>query len=1301
MAFKSEKDKLLKVLRSEITTPELKTGHGNFSLFGIGSNGEDSPIVTSDSDEEVVVHTHESMLASLAKQLEIQKEVTEICERDLAYRTEIIELLSARIIQLEAESETWKEQRKSFAALREKMVYLEQLYGGDGARELEQATHIDGPVIPEDQTLVEITYLETLKSQVDKSRVDMQNWTIRISELESQLEEVREESSASRVAYVRLDEEKRECDRNYESRISSLQAELDTLREAGAKASARIEELSGALERADEHMDALTVELKSAEATRDASLAAASAEAADFATLKGRIAEFEAQHAIWEQQRAEYMTSLGSSSKRLADSEAAFSTASSRIKELEVELDASKAEISSLLQAHKEASERFEEIRAGLETKLMTSVETSQSEIATLQAALHQAEMAKADADQELSKLQAAVSSHEEEVAGYTTLIQELRDSSDGLNQRVGELQAELEQAKQTLVELEATNASSEAAAEEKYTRLHAEEAAAKASAEAQVRELETQIIYIKEQCSHHTSELEQAKLQLEELGAAQGKAAEAAQRITELEDLLSSRESRVNELEAELGDIKERVQDYERRQQEATDALEVAKKEYAASLAEYDGRLSDMTLGASTNASRHAALENEVSSLTAKVAALEGDLEASKLSEEQLKKDLEEHIEALGRDDVQKLNEAESRVASLSQSLAMAEEENQTYQSRIVELEQSVATTESEVTKRFELQLQDAETKITNLQLAFEHKSSAHAEAQEKCSKLESNLEEKTAAQIALEQQLSELQKQFDDKMRSLEQQLGLKVLSVTELEEIIETLKTEKAAVEKRARLDVEELRSQMAAISEQSESTELQTALDKAKADIVQRDKEIAMLKKEAKEEGRRSSIDESSLQDLYAEHERQISQMEQDYDDLRIERDEIIAERDAIEAEKDAHQARCHDLEHRIKELESKHGYSMTSPVEMTDQERATLVELQIKLRETEQKLQKTERALVRRSNSAESNVSERSRDSLIIVETVDEKGNSEVREVRNIGSDAGSDTASDVTADRSTLAASYSLASTTSSVAELEAANARAEQAEREVRRLSLLLQSHQPSSSSVKSQGSSSSQQSQQSPHVDEHGSLFRRLSRHDSKSSHSSHSSMSIAAALSGASRMVGSIGHGDAPGIFPERIRRVSSHSSHHDDEHHEKHHHDISNPFLLFAGRDRKDSTKSRRSVSVSSLPPSVASPTTPDTPQGSRLRESMRGAESPISPTKSMAAIERERKAREKAERLEKERQEKAAKIEAAKAEKAAKREAERLERERKEKERRERLKADPNGLARLTAMRQGAGTYYST
>lgn len=238
-----------------------------------------------------------------------------------------------------------------------------------------------------------------------------------------------------------------------------------------------------------------------------------------------------------------------------------------------------------------------------------------------------------------------------------------------------------------------------------------------------------------------------------------------------------------------------------------------------------------------------------------------------------------------------------------------------------------------------------------------------------------------------------------------------------------------------------------------------------MEKAKAEISQRELRIEALEKEAREQGGgKSSVDETHLQDLYAEHERQITQMEQDYDDLRIERDEIIAERDNAIDQAHAHEARIHELEEHVHELEtndhrpSSSFSALTSPVDTSDPQ-AAILELQARLRESEERRHQTEQALFRHTFSADSEVdmSDQSRDSIIVVESVDEHGKSEVREVRKIGSDAGSDTASDGTADHSTMAASISMSSTTISVAEKEAKKARAEQAAREARRQSFPL----------------------------------------------------------------------------------------------------------------------------------------------------------------------------------------------------------------------------------------------------
>lgn len=218
----------------------------------------------------------------------------------------------------------------------------------------------------------------------------------------------------------------------------------------------------------------------------------------------------------------------------------------------------------------------------------------------------------------------------------------------------------------------------------------------------------------------------------------------------------------------------------------------------------------------------------------------------------------------------------------------------------------------------------------------------------------------------------------------------------------------------------------------------------------------------MEKEAKEQGSKPSVDESHLQDLYAEHERQISQMEQDYDELRIERDEIVAERDNAIDQAHAHEARIHELEEKVHELEIHEHSSFTSlvssPIDTSDPHTA-VADLQARLLESEEKRQRAERALLSRSYSADSeaDASEHSRDSIIVVDSVDEHGNSELREVHKISSDAGSETASEGTADHSTMAASISMASTTTSQAEAEAEKARADQEAHESRRKSFPL----------------------------------------------------------------------------------------------------------------------------------------------------------------------------------------------------------------------------------------------------
>ncbi|KAG8832981.1 hypothetical protein FRB91_003700, partial [Serendipita sp. 411] len=304
MDFKIDKERLLRVLRGNITRVELKTGHGDSHLLEDACEGASSSPITSDSDSDVVVYTHEDMVSSLTKQLEIQRQITDICERDLQYRTEIIELLSARVFELESESVSWREQQKSFNALKEKMTYLEQLYGGDGARELEFADHhTEEPTVPDGQTLVEITYFESLKNQLERYRLDLESWRIRISTLEISLAEEKQICMASKAEYETLNREYRQSQIASSQQISILQTKFEELTDLELKASAKNEELTKSLGQANEEINRLTVDLNVAEEMRKAALMSVTAEANEYASLRGRLAELESQASITEKEK--------------------------------------------------------------------------------------------------------------------------------------------------------------------------------------------------------------------------------------------------------------------------------------------------------------------------------------------------------------------------------------------------------------------------------------------------------------------------------------------------------------------------------------------------------------------------------------------------------------------------------------------------------------------------------------------------------------------------------------------------------------------------------------------------------------------------------------------------------------------------------------------------------------------------------------------------------------------------------------------------------------------------------------
>lgn len=181
----------------------------------------------------------QDLVASLSKQLQIQREITDICERDLQYRTEIIELLTARIVQLESETVSWKSREKELFELKEKMQFMEQLYGGEGARELEFGASEQPTVVPEGHIIVEITYLEDLKSQIESSKTDMESWRIRVEKLELSLVEEQGKSAASREELSKIRSKHQDVLKASEREMGALKLKVEELLAAQSQAAAR------------------------------------------------------------------------------------------------------------------------------------------------------------------------------------------------------------------------------------------------------------------------------------------------------------------------------------------------------------------------------------------------------------------------------------------------------------------------------------------------------------------------------------------------------------------------------------------------------------------------------------------------------------------------------------------------------------------------------------------------------------------------------------------------------------------------------------------------------------------------------------------------------------------------------------------------------------------------------------------------------------------------------------------------------------------------------------------------------
>lgn len=574
------------------------------------------------------------------------------------------------------------------------------------------------------------------------------------------------------------------------------------------------------LDSATEQIKQLTLDIGVAEEMRNASLTSASAEAQDYAKLRGRLTELEGQLNMSREETDSIAAKLESTIALLSEANEKLASSESRLKELDAALASARSEIVGLETTRIEASAISSSNIAHLEARLATAIKGGEDRIASLQAEIDGILVERNQARSDISSLQACISEHEGDKEQRGQKISELESNSIILAQRISALESELESSKTQYHELVQSSTSNEAASNAKLTALREETTADAQKAATRIAQLEAEIIIITERCTHHTAELTEAQASVKELESTRTTLVETTERITDLEDQLLEAEGRAGGFDAQLSEAQDKIHEYEARQLTHSDVIESLKKEHISALAEYEGRLSEMTSGAVTNASRHAALENEVSALINKVSGLDGDLSSARSENEVLvtrfatvdsdlasvkteNDGLKAKLSALNDDLTAAKTQSDSLKADFEERSKVAEDAHASAlaaaDARTKELEERLNAAE-EAQKLLEKQLADAEqsTSTTQLQSTESHilLETSLKEAEEKCTALQNDVEEKSAL-------LGELE---------------LKILAVTDLEAKLQLLEKDQEDITARAAREKGELQAQMATLNVQ---------------------------------------------------------------------------------------------------------------------------------------------------------------------------------------------------------------------------------------------------------------------------------------------------------------------------------------------------------------------------------------------------------------------------------------------------------------------------------------------------
>jgi hypothetical protein len=249
--FAALQERVLDPLKSDLTAAELHSSYTKPAVLvderQLPTIGSTSPPSTPslDSDSDVLTYSHDDLVTSLAKQLQIQTRINAIYDRDLACRTQIIEELSVRITELESASRVRAEDEKVLIQLRtrvrklERALYASQLVNKSLVDVVDVPEGWEGLPMPEGQSLVQSDWYENIVTGSVAWGVERENWKARVCTLEGAVAALQEredkwrnevltstENGATVASAAARKEERQKLEETFEAERVTLRTQL-------------------------------------------------------------------------------------------------------------------------------------------------------------------------------------------------------------------------------------------------------------------------------------------------------------------------------------------------------------------------------------------------------------------------------------------------------------------------------------------------------------------------------------------------------------------------------------------------------------------------------------------------------------------------------------------------------------------------------------------------------------------------------------------------------------------------------------------------------------------------------------------------------------------------------------------------------------------------------------------------------------------------------------------------------------------------------------------------------------------